>query len=744
MFGRFAAVVVRRRKVVLAVWALFVVVAVVLGGRVSDRLAGTAQGDRDVEARLVEDRLDGLGVGNADVLSLVDARSGDEAEPAVTVAALTAEVAAAAAELGAMPGVVAVQSPSSPATGPLFVATDQTAILVAVSIDPDLDEGETDTVVDAVADRLREIDAPRVVVGGDALLDRESVEQTERDLQRAELITLPIVVALAIVLFGGLVAASLPLVIALVAIPGSLLVLLGLSYVTDLQVFALNAATMLGLGLAVDYALLVVSRFRDERASGFDVPTAVERTVVTAGSTVAFSGLTVAVALLGFLAFDNDVFRSIGLGGIGVVLLAMTAAVTLLPAALATFGHRVKARRAVDAEGHGFARLARFVQRRAVAITAGVTLALLLLAQPFLGVRLEIPGADSLPKSLESRQLFDQLEERFVIGGDNPLVVVVDAPETELSSYLAEVRKLDGVTGAQVRALPDDVDGITVVDVLPDGPAQGATAERVVEQLRDLDPGVPSQVGGPAAFLIDQRASLLDRVPFAMGIVTLASFVLLFLLTGSVLIPIKALVMNVLSLTATFGVLVWGFQDGHLAGVLGFDSTGYLALWMPFLVFFLAFGLSMDYEVFLLARIKEEWDRTGDNDRAVASGLAHTGRIITSAALLIGVVFGAFATGEAVETKALGVGLSLAILVDATVVRTLLVPATMRLLGRWNWWAPAPLRRLHEAIGLHEVSLPVGSGPVLVREELGSTGPSQEGVETGEEHLETGDEPVRV
>ncbi len=744
MFGRFAAVVVRRRQVVLGIWALFVIVAVVLGGRVSERLAGTAQGDRDVEARLVEDRLDAMGVGSADIVGLVDARSDDGAEPERTVAALSVEVEAAVADLDAMPGVVTVQSPASPGTGALFVASDQTALLIAVSIDPDLDEDATDVVVDAVHDRLDEIDAPRVIVGGDALLDRESVEQTERDLQRAELITLPIVVVLAIVLFGGLVAASLPLVIAVVAIPGSLLVLLGLSYVTDLQVFALNAATMLGLGLAVDYALLVVSRFRDERTTGFDVPTAVERTVVTAGSTVAFSGLTVAVALLGFLAFDNDVFRSIGLGGIGVVLLAMTAAVTLLPAALATFGHRIRPRRAVDSEGHGFARLARFVQRRAVVITAGVTLALVLLAQPFLGVRLEIPGADSLPKSLESRQLFDQLEERFVIGGDNPLVVVVEAPAAGLSDYLTEVQQLDGVSGVQVRALPGGAGDITVIDVLPEGPAQGATAERVVEQLRSLDAGAPSQVGGPAAFLIDQRTSLFDRLPLAIAIVTLASFVLLFLLTGSVLIPIKALLMNVLSLTATFGVLVWGFQDGHLAGVLGFDSTGYLALWMPFLVFFLAFGLSMDYEVFLLARIKEEWDRTGDNDRAVASGLAHTGRIITSAALLIGVVFGAFATGEAVETKALGVGLSLAILVDATVVRTLLVPATMRLLGRWNWWAPAPLRRLHAAIGLHEVSLPDAPGITIAGGEHGISGSGHQGFDTGDEHLEASDEALLV
>ncbi len=705
MFKRIAPVLVRRRRMVLALWGGFVIVAIVFGGRVVDRLAGTANGDRDVESFAVADRLDELGAGDPDVLILVDTRTGDASEPGSDVTSVGAEIEAAAADLAILPGVADVQSPSTPGAGPFLVATDQSAAVIAVSLDPDLDESGTDDAVDAVVERAEAIDAPRVIAGGDALLDRESVEQTERDLQRAELITLPIVLVLAVVIFGGLAAASLPLGLALVSIPGSLLVLLGLSHVTDLQVFALNAATMLGLGLAVDYALVVVSRFRDERALGHDVPTAVERTVVTAGSTVAFSGLTVAVALLGFVAFDNDVFRSIGLGGIGVVLLAMTAAVTLLPAVLAAFGHRIKPRRHVEGEGRGFARIAGFVQRRAALVLLGVTAVLVVLAQPFLGVRLEIPGADSLPPSLESRQLFDQLEERFLVGGDNPLVVVVEAPPAALGDYLPRVAALDGVAGTQLRPLPADVDGVTVIDVLPVGPAQGEVAESVVGQLRALDPGAPWQVGGPAAFLVDQRDSLFGRLPLALAIVATATFVLLFLLTGSVLIPIKALVMNVLSLTATFGVLVWGFQDGHLSGVLGFDSTGYLALWMPFLVFFLAFGLSMDYEVFLLARIKEEWDRTGDNDAAVASGLAHTGRVITSAAVLIGVVFGAFATGEAVETKVLGVGLSLAILVDATIVRTLLVPATMALLGRWNWWAPAPLRRVHAVLGLHEATL---------------------------------------
>ena len=505
---------------------------------------------------------------------------------------------------------------------------------------------------------------------------------------------------LAIALFGGLTAASMPLMIGLVAVPGSLLVLRVIALFTDLHLFALNAATMLGLGLAVDYALLMVNRFREERASGYDVHTAVERTVRTAGVTVAFSGLTVGVSLLGFVVFDNDVFRSIGLGGIGVVLFAMAAAVTLLPAVLASVGHRIKPVSLARAEHGYFHRVATIVQRRAPFVATVVALGLLLLAVPFTRARIEIPGAESLPSTLQTRQLFDVQQDRFVIGGDDPITVIVDAPASATAGYLAHINAISGVRGAQLR--PGTPSNVTVIDALVDGPAQGALAERVVRDIRTLDAPADTLVGGPAAMLIDQRASLYARLPWSLAVMGAATFVLLFLLTGSVFIPIKAIFMNLLSLTATFGVLVWGFQDGHLAGVLGFDSAGFLALWLPFLVFFLAFGLSMDYEVFLLSRIKEEYDRTGDNDAAVAHGLQHTGRIITSAALLIGVVFAAFATGRAIDIKALGVGLTLAILLDATVVRTLLVPATMKLMGHWNWWAPAPLRRFHQRFGLHE------------------------------------------
>ncbi|MEO5837264.1 MAG: MMPL family transporter [Acidimicrobiales bacterium] len=708
MLGRIAPILVRRRKTVIGLWVLFFVASIAFGRGVVDKLETDAEGKHGTEAGRVLDELEALRQNPPDVVALLDGRAPADPATATMLGELTTE-------LQAIPGVTSVVSALDT---PLFVSNDGQASLVGVRLDPTLADGAHDDAVDAVSDALRAAPADRVIVGGTAILDEETVVQNEKDLRKAELISLPIVLLLAILIFGGFTAASLPLIIGLVAVPGSLLVLNVLSAFTSLHLFALNAATMLGLGLSVDYALLIVNRFREERAAGHAVAQAVENTVRTAGVTVAFSGFTVSVALLGFVVFDNDVFRSIGYGGIGVVALAMVAAVTLLPAVLATIGHRI-APAQLDKVNHGyFHRVATIVQRRAGLIATTVTVFLLILAVPFMSARIEIPGAESLPRSLETRQLFDQQQQRFLIGGDDPITIIVDAPLDDSSDYLTRIRAISGVEGAQVRAGTTDsqVQGnATIVDALIAGDAQSAQAERIVREIRALDAPGDAIVGGPAAMLIDQRSALYDRLPWSLAVMGLATFVLLFLLTGSVFIPIKAILMNLLSLTATFGVLVWGFQEGHLAGLLGFDSVGFLALWLPFLVFFLAFGLSMDYEVFLLARIKEEYERTGDNDAAVSSGLQRTGRIITSAAVLIGVVFAAFATGASLDIKAMGVGLTLAILLDATVVRTLLVPATMKLMGHWNWWAPAPLRRVHERFGLHE---PATTPPPVVPEAI--------------------------
>ena len=326
----------------------------------------------------------------------------------------------------------------------------------------------------------------------------------------------------------------------------------------------------------------------------------------------------------------------------------------------------------------------------------------MLLALPFRHARLENSGLESLPRSSESRQLFETIQARFQGGGTDPVVVVVEsAPGNPLvADYLRRIGELPGVSRAEARqGTPPQ---ITVLDVIPEGTSEGPAATRLVERIRALERPVAAGVTGPAAFLVDYRDSLASRLPYALGLIGLATFALLFLMTGSVVVPVKAIVMNVLSLGASFGALVWVFQEGHLSGLLGFDPPGMVDITIPVLIFVFAFGLSMDYEVFLLSRIKEAWDQTGDNDRAVALGLQRTGRIVTSAAALIVVVFLGFAAGELLTIKEVGLGMAIAVVLDATVVRMLLVPATMKLMGRWNWWAPPAMRRFHDRYGLAE------------------------------------------
>jgi RND superfamily putative drug exporter len=595
-------------------------------------------------------------------------------------------------------------------TGPLadgrpipgLVARDERAVLVRVELETGL-PGGGQAQLDQVDQRLRAVDAPRVLVGGDEIAREEFQEQAQRDLERGEALALPVMLVLLLLVFRGVVAALTPLLMAAVAVAGALLILLGVSEFADISAYSVNVITMLGLGLAVDYSLLVVSRFREERAGGLGLPEAIERTLATAGRTVAFSGLTVAAALCGLLAFAEPFLRSLAWGGIGVVLVAMAAAVTLVPALLGLWGRRIRPGPAHLQSDHGvFYRLSRLVQRFAPAIVVVVAALLILLALPFRHARLENSGLESLPRSSESRQLFEAVDDRFQDGGTDPVVVVVEsAPGNPLvADYLRRVEALPGVVRVEPRqGTPPQ---ITVLDVVPEGSSEGPAATRLVERIRALERPVAAGVTGPAAFLVDYRDSLTSRLPYALGLIGLATFALLFLMTGSVVVPVKAIVMCILSLGASFGALVWVFQEGHLSGLLGFDSPGMVDITVPVLIFVFAFGLSMDYEVFLLSRIKEAWDQTGDNDLAVALGLQRTGRIVTSAAALIVVVFLGFAAGELLTIKEVGLGMAIAVVLDATVVRMLLVPATMKLMGRWNWWAPTPLRRLHDRWGLVE------------------------------------------
>ena len=678
MLTRISALALHRPRRIALAWLAVTVLGLMAAGVLFSSLEADIDASSRFESQQVEQRLDRLDPGGEEVVAVVEA------------APLPAAVIG---DLGRIDGVAGVGS---------LVSDDGDATAIGVELDPGLEGERLDTAVETVTTALRAIDAPEVRVGGELLLDQEVSELAERDAQRAEMLSLPVALVVMAVVFGGVLAAGLPLGIAFGGIGATALGLTALASLTDVPVYAMNVALMLGLGLGIDYGLLMLSRFKEERGTGLDVPTAVHRTVVTAGRTVVFSACTVAVALTGLLVFDVATIRLLAVAGIAVVLACMAAALTLLPALLARFGHRIRPGTPSGADG-AFARIARVIQRRAVPVVAVVGVGLVVLAVPFAGARFDDTGVRSLPRSSETRQVAEAVDARFTTVTAEPLDVVADAAPTDpaTQAWLGEIRTLPGVVAATVNEDASRPD-VTVVEMHAAGPSNGPGAQRLVTTVRGLDAPFPVAVGGDPAEIVDLRHAVASGLPRAIGIIVVATFALLFLMTGSVVIPAKAIVMNVLSLGATFGALVWVFQDGHLAGLLGFDPPGALDLFMPVIVFVFAFGLSMDYEVFLLSRIREVWEATGDNDRAVAEGLQRSGRIITSAGLLIVIVFAGFAAGEIVALKQLGLGLALAVIVDVTVVRSLLVPATMKLMGRWNWWAPAPLARLHRRIGLRE------------------------------------------
>jgi RND superfamily putative drug exporter len=440
--------------------------------------------------------------------------------------------------------------------------------------------------------------------------------------------------------------------------------------------------------------------------------------MATAGRTVAVSGLTVAIALAGLLIFPQVFLRSMGFGGMAAVLVAMVAALTLLPALLAVLGQRVNAlpvrrrSRTLPVTGSGaWARLAHSVMRRPVLYAVSVVAVLLALGLPFLRVTFGGIDTRALPAGTESRVVAETLDRDFTANAASPIEAVVTLPagvesaagQAALRSWVGSARGLDGITSAEVTGAAGSTARVELG--LAGDPISGA-ARDLVRRVRDLPPPAGGQVlvGGRTAELVDLLASIGSLLPWMALFVAGTSFVLLFLAFGSVVLPVKALLMNVLSLSASFGAIVWIFQDGHLSGLLGFTPTGTLEATQPILVLAIVFGLSMDYEVFLMSRIREQYELTGDNTAAVATGLQRTGGIITSAALLLTVVIGAFSLSGITFIKLIGVAMIIAIAVDATVVRALLVPATMRLLGRANWWAPAPLRRLHDRIGFREPS----------------------------------------
>ncbi|MET4924818.1 MMPL family transporter [Streptomyces sp. PSRA5] len=570
-------------------------------------------------------------------------------------------------------------------------------------------------------------------VGGVAVANKEITDTTQDDLLLIEMVTFPVLLVVMLFVFRGVVAALVPLLVAGLTIVSVLLTLRILTLFTDVSVLATNVATGLGLGLAIDYGLILLKRYREELHGGADTDTAIATALRTAGRTVLFSAVTVALALAGLLVFPFYFLRSFAYAGIPTALLAAFVSITFLPALLKALGPRIDKGRILrrgkepkppkpEAERFWY-RLATNVMRFPIPVAVAVIGLLLLLGSPFLSLHMSLADDRVLPADTQSRQISDLIREDFSAQESQALhVVLSDTPPTgerSVDAYVAKlstlgnVARVDSEAGSfaagELLAPPGpgsdrfSADDSTYLSVIPKSESLSEEGEKLVESIRATEAPYDARVGGPAAELVDSLDSMYDRLPLALAIIGVTTFVLLFLFTGSLVLPLKALVLNCLSLSATFGVLVWGFQDGHLEGIVGdFVVTDTITWTVPVLLFCIAFGMSMDYEVFLLSRIKEEWDRSGDNQLAVARGLERTGAMVTAAAGLIAIVWLGFVLSGISYLKAIGLGLAVAVLMDATLVRGALVPAFMRLAGRANWWAPAPLARFHRKFGLRE------------------------------------------
>ncbi|WP_141205070.1 MMPL family transporter [Streptomyces griseorubiginosus] len=703
--GRWTRLVTARPRLSLLAALVLTVLAVLAGSGVADRLGAGGWEDPAAESTYATKALEReFPDSQPNLLLLVDAGGASVDDPAVT-----AEADRLTARLAAERGITGVGSYWS-ARSPALRAEDGHEALIAARITGD--EKQMGRTLDRIAPSLRGTHGPvKVEIGGIVAVRHEMQTIIQEDLTRAEMIALPITLLLLVMVFGSAIAALLPLGIGIVAILGTNAVLRGLTEFTDVSVFAMNLTTALGLGLAIDYALFIVRRFREELTAGADPLTAVATTLRTAGRTVLFSALTVAVSLAAMLLFPQYFLRSFAYAGMAVVLLAAAAALILLPAALLLLGPRVnsldlrkvfrRGRSSSPSPGTAWARGATLVMRRAPFFALATTAVLVLLGLPFLGVRFGTADDRQLPASAESHVVQQHLRDGFPGSPGGGLEVLAEgkAGPAQYAAYKNRVAALPEVLRVDGPLVKGDSAYFTVQ---PRGEAVDAGAQHLVRELRAIKAPFDTKVTGTAAVLVDSKHAIGERLPWAGAFIVIVTLLLVFLLTGSVLIPLQAVLLNALSLTAMFGAVVWVFQDGHLSGLLGFTSPGSIETTLPVLMFCVAFGLSMDYGVFLLSRIKEEHDRTGNHEEAIRHGLQRTGGLITAAAVILAVVMVAIGTSRVTNTKMLGLGIALAVLMDAMIVRSLLVPAVMKLTGKATWWAPKALRTLHDRFGLSE------------------------------------------
>ncbi len=722
MFSWWGQAVVRLRWSVLAATGVLVIVGVVWGTGVFAALSGGGFDDPNSPSSRAQDRIVAeLGHQEVDLVVLYRSTTAT-----VDDSGLRDPVEHVMASLRGRPEVAEVHTWFS-TQSPAFVSFDRRSTFAAIRL-RDGDNDEKTAAFEAIRSQLTAGSGIETDIGGPIAFLADAATQIKSDVMRAEVLSMPILLILMILIFRGLVAAMTPLLVGIVAILGAFTVTRLLTLMTDVSIFAANVITMLGLGMAIDYALFVVSRYREELRAGHEPAAAVARTIATAGRTVAISGLTVALALSSLMLFPMSFLKSMAYGGMAAVLVAMIAALTALPALLAVLGQRIDSGRVpswrtrpqdahhprhrrrrpptVSAPGGapdgGWARLAHSVMRRPLIYLVAVSAVLVSLGVPFL--RASFGGFDErvLPEGTQSRVVAQRVQDDFPGGSLAPIVALVTGVSPTTAKLVADqIAAVPGVTGAQITGGSDTAALISVS--YAEAPTSKEARDLVARIRTRIDPvGAELFISGRPAIELDQLDSLGSRLPWMAAYVGVITFLLLFFAFGSVVLPLKAIVMNMVSIGASFGVVVWVFQDGHFATWLGFTPTGFLEPTNLILMLAILFGLSTDYEVFLLSRVREEWDNTGDNRAAVANGLQHTGGIISAAALLLIIVIGGFATGGAATIKMLGVGTVVAVAVDAALVRALLVPATMRLLGRWNWWAPGPLGQLYRRYGLRE------------------------------------------
>ena len=709
MFETCGRALYRWRWLVLGIMVTLTAAAGLWGSGVSARLSDgdnfTPPASQSQHEANVADQV--FGRNEADVVVLYRSATRTVSDPSYRRAVTTA--------LGALPRADVARVTTYWSGGsPALVSTDRHSTYAVLQL-TGADDAARHQAYDAIKNELTPAslatDGVTARAGGTVAMEVAINSEVTADIAKAEGLSMPVLLILLLVIFGSLAAASLPLVIGGVAILGSFTVLRLLTMATTVSVYSLNITTILGLGLGIDYGLFMVTRFREELHRQPTIEQAVARTVATAGRTVAVSGVTVAAALTSLMLFPEDFLRSMGYGGVATVAVDVLAALIVLPALLAVLGHRVNAlriRRSVarpprDETGLAWYRLARRVMRRPAVYASVIVIGLLALGAPFLRISWGGTDARTLPATSTIRLVSQALDSQFPVNSTDPIEALITGPANpaQLTAYVHRIDAIPGVTGAEVTGAKG---GVTRADIGYTPAPVSPLARQIVTQIRALTPppGTAVLVGGTTAGLVDELASLGSTLPWMALLVCASTFVLLFAAFGSVVLPVKAIVMNVLSLAATFGVVIWIFQQGHLSGLLRFTPTGSIDPTMPILMLAVIFGLSMDYEVFLLSRIRERYDQTGDNTAAVAAGLQRTGGVITSLALLLIIVVGAFSASGITFIKLMGVGMITALILDATVVRILLVPATMRLLGRANWWAPRPLRRLYARYGIKE------------------------------------------